>query len=120
MKTFTFNIQNNLSALHDELLAAIPALRPIPIGPDDNEPVMRIEGKNEGDNAGWVRLTVPDAIKKTDLQPVIQAHDPNKPRPDPRRDRRDRMTDLIALGKTNWTTAQLRELIDLAAQEALE
>ena len=39
--------------------------------------------------------------------------------PDPSRNRKDRMLELVALGKSNWTTEQLHELIDLAAQEIL-
>ena len=39
------------------------------------------------------------------------------PAPDPRQARLDRIGVINALPRSNWTTAQMRELIDLIAQE---
>lgn len=78
MKRIHFKIPNKLSQLHDEILAAIPALRSVPnprgdIGPDGNiykEPVMtHVEGS--GDDV-W--LTVPDTADEVAIRAVINAH----------------------------------------------
>ena len=62
-------------------------------------------------------LTVPDAGDETAIASVVQAHDETKPQPDPSADRRTRITELLQTARSNWTTAQLREIIELAATE---
>jgi hypothetical protein len=78
MKRIHFRKSNNLSQLHDEILAAVPALRSVPnprgdIGADGNiykEPIMtHVEG--EGDHV-W--LTVPNGTDEAALQAVVDAH----------------------------------------------
>ena len=81
MKRLHFAKPNNLSRLHDELLAAIPTLRPIPNARGENEPVMAVEGR--GDDI-W--LTVPDDADEAAIAAIVQAHDATRvaPRvPDP-------------------------------------
>lgn len=75
-----YSIPNDLSKLHDELIAAVPALRPIPdsepnpVTPNALRAVMTIEGL--GDDV-W--LTVPDGLSAEDeaaIAAVVAAHDP--------------------------------------------
>ncbi len=63
----------HLSKLHDELLAAVPELRPL----DDETPVMTIEG-----NDTEVRLTIPEDVDLATIEAVVRAHDAT-PLPDP-------------------------------------
>jgi hypothetical protein len=75
VRTLTFDRPNLLSKLHDELLAAVPAVRPV-TGPDGTlVAVMRVEG-----DGNLIRLTVPDAADETAITAVVAAHDPT---PDP-------------------------------------
>lgn len=64
---------NDLSKLHDELLAALPALRPTEGGP-----VLAVEGL--GDDI-W--LTVPDDADQDAIAAVVAAHDPTPSEPGP-------------------------------------
>ena len=66
MKTFKYDIPNNLSGLHDELLAAIPALRPKPNAAGELTAIISLEGK--GDEV-WLR--VPNAVRKADVDTVV-------------------------------------------------
>ena len=59
MKRLHYIRPNNLSLLHDELLAAIPVLAPVLNEAGEREPVMWVEGK--GDDI-W--LTVPNAVRR--------------------------------------------------------
>lgn len=112
MKRLHFQIPNNLSLLHDELLVAIPALAPIRDADGLGTPVMQVEGD---DNNVW--LTVPDNADEAALVAVVQAHDPTQQQPDPRGDRLNRIREIQTIPRSNWTSAQMRELIDLVAQE---
>lgn len=85
MKSLHFLKPNNLDRLHDQLVAALPALRPVPntVGRLDPvtgqvalEPVIAVEGR--GDDI-W--LTVPDNADEVAIVNVIAAHDPLAPRP---------------------------------------
>jgi len=69
---------NNLDRLHDELLAAIPALRPRPNERGILEAVMQVEGS--GDR---ILLTVPDATDDLLVRGVVQAHVAPPPAPPP-------------------------------------
>jgi hypothetical protein len=69
--TLTYTLPNDLSQLHDELLAAVPALRPAP-GPDGAlVPVMTVLGQGD-----VVRLIVPDGTDTAAVDAVVAAHVP--------------------------------------------
>jgi hypothetical protein len=81
MKRLHFKIKNDLSLLHNELLAEIEELRPVPSKANyallgDSvifEPVMHpVEG--DADNV-W--LTVPDNANEKAIQEVVLAHKPS-------------------------------------------
>jgi len=112
MKRLHFNRPNNLSLLHDEILQAIPALRPTVNVSEELEPTIQVEGLEDD-----VWLSVPDDADEAAIAFVVQTHDPTILRPDPRADRLSRIAELQAIPKSTWTTAQLRELVDLIAQE---
>ena len=120
MKRLNFTKLNNLSLLHDQLLAAIPDLRPISndqgrIDSDGNtalEAVMVVEG-----TATEVSLTVPDDADQAAIAAVVEAHDHTKSQPDPRQDRLARIAEIDAIARSDWTSAQMRELIHLLAQK---
>ena len=122
MKRLHFQIPNNLSLLHDELLAAIPGLGPAPntLGILDSdteqvelEPVIAVEG--DGSNV-W--LTVPDDADQAAIRAVVLAHDPNSPRIDQTTQRRTKIEELLAIGRSNWTAAQRNELLELVARNS--
>ena len=111
MKRLHYPIPNNLSLLHDELLAAIPVLEPI-MGPDgEREAVMQVEG-----DAGNVWLTVPDGVDEGAIATVVLAHDATKRQPDPRQDRLTRIAELLAVPRSTWTASQRTELLELTAK----
>ncbi len=56
--------------LHDELLRAVPELRPL----DSEQAVMTVEG-----TGSEVTLTVPDGVSVSAIESVIAAHDPTPP-----------------------------------------
>jgi hypothetical protein len=72
MKILTYAHPNSLPKLTDELLAAVPALRPAP-DPDGGRPtaVFQIWGDDQN-----VTLAVPDDIDADAITAVIAAHDP--------------------------------------------
>ncbi len=81
LKVLNFTMHNRLSKLHDELLAAISAVRPVqadPIvlidGTPMKEPVMIVQGLSGEASDCWVRLTVPDDADESAIQAVIDAH----------------------------------------------
>ena len=121
MKTLHFQLENDLSLLHDELLAAVPSLRPVQCGFVDPvtrgptlEPVMRMEGL-----AGEVWLVVPDDAEEAAIELVVRAHNPALSQPDPSRQRLDRIAEIQQIPRSSWTSAQMRELIDLMAAELI-
>jgi hypothetical protein len=75
MKTLSFRHANTLSALHDQLLAALPGLRGEAA---PGEPLLRVEGR---DDDLW--LTVPDETDDAAVAAVVAAHVPT-PLPDER------------------------------------
>ena len=110
MKRLHYPIPNNLSLLHDELLAAIPVLDPI-MGPGgEREPVMQVEG-----DAGNVWLTIPNDVDEGAIATVVLAHDATKLQPEPPPQRRTRIKELVAIGRLNWTAAECDELVELLA-----
>jgi hypothetical protein len=78
MKTLKFTQLNNLSQLHDELLA-ISALRPVPANdprfPGAKKPVMGVEASGEN-----ILLIVPDDVADKEIENIVKSHVP-KPRP---------------------------------------
>lgn len=66
MKELVYERAVNLSKLHDELLAALPELRPV----DDETPVMTVEGDDTE-----VRLTIPEGVDLATIEAVVSAHD---------------------------------------------
>jgi len=70
MKTLHYQMPNNLSLLHDQIMAGIPALAPVRDDEGIGTPVMTVEG--DGSNV-W--LTVPDDTDEAAVQTVIDAHD---------------------------------------------
>ncbi len=116
MKRLHFNRPNDLSRLLDELLAAMPTLRQVRVGADGfNEALfdnLRVEGK---DNDMW--LTVPDDADELAIGAVVLAHDPSLPYFDPAARRRDRVMELLAIGRSNWIVSQRNELLELLGQQ---
>ncbi len=118
MKVLHYGTQNNLSLLHDELLTAIPGLRPTTTGELDGSgnllrrPVMTVEGD---DNNVW--LTVSDDADEASITAVVRVHDHTKTQQDPRQERLGRIAQMLQVRRDDWTAAQMRELIDLVSQE---
>ena len=117
MKRLHFNKPNNLSQLHDELLGAILSLAQVTVDADGENVAlpenMRVEGR---DDEIW--LTVPDDADGLAIGAVVQAHDPSLPRFDPAAQRQERVTELLAIGRSNWTAGQRNELLDLVARNS--
>jgi len=64
MLTFIFRHPNNLNALHDELLAALPKVRPLM-----DQARMTVYGTE-----AEVTLIVPDDVTRAELETVVLAH----------------------------------------------
>jgi hypothetical protein len=78
MKRLEYTYPHDLGKLHDELLAAIPPLRPT-TGPGGIDvAVMLVEGD---DTHVW--LTVPDNANERAIAAVVAAHDPTPLPPGP-------------------------------------
>ncbi len=75
-KHLHFDKPNNLTALHAELLAAIPALRPVPGTDGLPEAVIVLTGAGTA-----IDLFVPDNADETAISAVVAAHT-NPPPPD--------------------------------------
>lgn len=71
MARYHYTLPNDLAGLYDDLLAALPALRPQLAATGLAVAVAAIEGSG---NDIW--LTVPDAISKASIDAVVAAHDP--------------------------------------------
>lgn len=116
MKTHNFTHPNNLSLLHDELIAAIPGFHRTVLAPDGTNEVApdcgQVRGRGEA-----ILITCADDITRAQLETVVQAHDSTQLQPDTRRDRLARITEISAIPWSQWTAAQMRELIDLLAKE---
>lgn len=70
MKKLTYTLNNNLNQLQGELIAAIPALRPVTIN-GERHSVMSVTGLNNS-----VSLYVADDADEAAIQVVIDAHTP--------------------------------------------
>jgi hypothetical protein len=115
MKRLHFTRANNLNHLHDELLAAMPSLRPAPNARGELEAVIQVEGLKDD-----LWLTVPDSADATAIAATVQAHDPAATRtPTIGEERAQRISELLAIPRSDWTAAQLREIAQLTAQELI-
>ena len=80
MKRLHFSQPNNLSQLHNALIAAIPGLRQVAAGPDGRlaslSENMRVEGRG---NDIWI--TVPDTADEAAIAAVVNAHVPRVAQP---------------------------------------
>lgn len=71
MKTLTYSKLHDLGGLHDELIAAVPSLRPVD-GPDGFKvAVMTVLGVGD-----VITLEVPSASNTSAIDEVVAAHDP--------------------------------------------
>jgi predicted metal-dependent hydrolase len=70
MATYTYTQPHRLSQLHDEILAAVPATRPVGEG-DARTAVMTMDGRGD-----TVRVTVPDGVSEAEIAAVVAAHQP--------------------------------------------
>lgn len=110
MKTLVYTIQHRLNKLHDELIAAIPALAPVGV-PPNRDAVFSISG-----DGILLTLIVPDAISEPQIQAVLAAHDPTTPsaaeiatatanaNEQTLRDRADQAVATLESAYANWTT----------------
>ena len=64
-----------------------------------------------------VWLVVPDSADQEAIAAVVQAHDPNKSQLDARMESVERIAEIDAIAQSDWTPAQIRELIHRLAQE---
>lgn len=79
MKTLTYERRHNLSQLHDEILLAVPTLRPVPIPTEELppglnsafRPMMSIEGSED-----TIRVSVPDDTDEVAIEKVVKTHTP--------------------------------------------
>jgi hypothetical protein len=71
MKILHFNKANNLDKLHNELLEAIPSIRPVADINGRYIALATLQGL--GDD---IYITVPDETNEAEIQAVINAHDP--------------------------------------------
>ena len=68
MPTFTYTTPIELSRLHDEIMAAVPATQPI-VSRGERVPVMHLE-----QGGGVTSITVPDGVTKAEINAVVRAH----------------------------------------------
>ena len=110
MQTLTFTMPNNLTQLHDELIAGVAGFHRS-VGPSDDLAAADDCGSIEA-SADDIKVTFAGDISAQLITTVVQAHDPTLQQPDSR----SRIAEILAIPRSNWTTAQMRELIDLLAQ----
>lgn len=82
--------------LHDDLLAAIPDLRPALNADGELEAVMVIDGRDDD-----IRLTVPEAADDTAIALVVTNHDHTQLQAAPRRTRLARIAEILAIARTS-------------------
>lgn len=73
MRALHYERPVHLDRLHDELLAALPALRP-----QAGRPVLAVQG-----TPAEVWLLVPDDADEPSIAAIVEAHDPTPPAPQP-------------------------------------
>lgn len=102
VRGLTFKKRHHLTKLHDELLEAVSALRPVP-GPD-GEPQARLLLGGDGET---IEMLVPDDLSPEDIaaiEAVVSAHDPTPPPPPPDPDQE--LMAAIALAESEVKAAQ--------------
>lgn len=106
MKTLTYTQPHHLSTIHDELIAAVPALAP-EVGADGRR-VARASVSGDGST---LTLRVPDDTDEAAVLAVVEAHDPTPPPPPP-----DPDAELAAA----ITAVSTSEIVDPAARAAMD
>ena len=100
MKTLSFSRAHDLAQLHNELLAAVPALAGTFLRDDGaEEPKLRVEGIGT-----TVHLTVPDDADERAIAAVVDAHEP-KPAPESGPTRDERLLAAVDQAKEAVTTS---------------
>lgn len=74
MKTLTYRKRTRLGKLQDELVAAVPALKPLTDPAGELVAVMTVSG-----DATVTVLQVPDGADEQAISAVVSAHDPSTP-----------------------------------------
>lgn len=74
MRRLTFARPHRLGKLHDELLAAVPTLRPVVRQDRENVAVMTISGDGQ-----TLTLAIPDDADDAAIEAVVAAHDATTP-----------------------------------------
>jgi hypothetical protein len=104
MKTLDFNRPNNLGLLADELLAAVPVLRPVEDSSGVLQQITRIEARGAD-----IHLEVPDDADESAIQAIVDAHDASATQRDLKAEARATgATKLKALGLTDDEIAALQ------------
>jgi len=112
LKKLNFNKLNNLSALHDEIIVALPSLASVADANGDLSAVINVE---ELDSEIWI--TVPDNTDEAAIAAVVQGHAGAISQLDPSAERQARIAELLAIPRSEWVAAQQRQLLPIAAQE---
>ncbi|MDA1128318.1 MAG: hypothetical protein O2913_06440 [Chloroflexi bacterium] len=112
MKILHFKKTSDLSLLHDQLTSSIPGLRPVADAKGGQTPVMRAQGT---ETELW--LEVPDTVDETAIAEIVNTHDPASKPVDQRKADQSRIAELLAVARSDWTSAQLRELLQLTARD---
>lgn len=102
-KRLTISRRHHLDKLHDELLAAIPALAPKANDAGEREAVFTLSG-----DGGELVLEIPDDVDEAAVAAVVNAHDPTPPPPPPPPLAKRLLTRLEATDPTLVTATQLR------------
>jgi len=115
-----FSKPHNLTQLHDELVAAVPTwLRSrLATPPEVGFEAMPDNGSILGGVSDAITIYVAADIDPALITTVIANHVPDSRLPlDPRKDRLSRIAEINAIPRSDWTDAQLRELMSLLAEE---
>ena len=75
MKTLTYTKANNLSQLHDELIAAIPNFRRVRTRVGEFDDGLADTGRVYGDGAA-ITIVYADDIDDAAVQAIVDAHTP--------------------------------------------
>ena len=116
MKRLNFQRANNLSLLHDELIEGVPGFHRTFTNSHGENTASPDCGRVSG-LGDTIRIDFADDIPDSLVESIVQAHDSIKSRADPRRARLARIAEISAIARSDWTSAQTRELIQLLAQE---
>lgn len=112
MKPLTYTKPHHARKLHAELLAALPALRPVP-GPGGFDYAV-FELSSRGDT---VTLSVPDGTDEAAVAAVVNAHTPAAPPPTPDEADTDEIRQALA-GNGNLTNTQVKKALRLLFKQS--